>query len=534
MKRKLSTIMFASLLALAASTLAGCGNGGEDSSSSEPPATTTPVGHVHTFSDAWSSNAEQHWHSATCGHDVVSDLANHTPDPHGYCTVCKRYLGSELSPVDVYHIVDFKAGNNFYFFTAKVGERYKPVVAGSGYQINVYSESGGVWSKYNLDEQSSFYASETKIFLNVVAPNPIEDINFGVFHISDDYGVKDGVYTGTLAQVESQVILNVAPNTNYFYYIEGRAFHSYRFVLEDNTGVSLSPDVVFYTLNAQMEATELDNTYLDDDTNLYVRFSVDGDEVLQNAKFVVAVDQCEDYDVDGFCTIYPNHYIGLPASKTSENEIGVMGDYEDVYYYVPYLDAHIYYFESDQLSPSEFYEFHVLKSEVVTLVYPDSPMEASDDNILYIHIRSTVEHDNPVSFTIDEVHPYDAHGRCMACPAHNGATLTVGTALPTFSVTAGTTKYFRFSTSELIVQSGYIAYSINFDGYNPNAEDYEVGYYRASDSAWINASEYGGGGTWRNYEDIEDTDDGYIYFKITANSDHTNISNFYVSDDNAQ
>ena len=329
------------------------------------------------------------------------------------------------------------------------------------------------------------------------------------------------------------MILNVAPNTNYFYYIEGRAFHSYRFVLEDNTGVSLSPDVVFYTLNAQMEATELDNTYLDDDTNLYVRFSVDGDEVLQNAKFVVAVDQCEDYDVDGFCTIYPNHYIGLPASKTSENEIGVMGDYEDVYYYVPYLDAHIYYFESDQLSPSEFYEFHVLKSGVVTLVYPDSPMEASDDNILYIHIRSTVEHDNPVSFTIDEVHPYDAHGRCMACPAHNGATLTVGTALPTFSVTAGTTKYFRFSTSELIVQSGYIAYSINFDGYNPNAEDYEVGYYRASDSAWINASEYGGGGTWRNYEDIEDTDDGYIYFKITANSDHTNISNFYVSDDNA-
>lgn len=532
MKRKLSTIMFASLLALASSTLAGCGNGGEDSSSSEPPATTTPVEHVHTFSDAWSSNGEQHWHSATCGHDVVSDLANHTPDAHGYCTVCKRYLGSELSPIDAFSVVDFKVGDNFFYFTATVGERYKPVVAGSGYTINVYSENAGVWSKYNLDAKGSFYASETKIYLSVNAPSAIEDINFGVFHISDDYGIRDGVYIGLKAEVEVPVFLNVAPNMDYFYYVEARAFHSYRFVLEDNTGTTLSPDVVFYTLSAQMEATELDNTYLDDDANLYVRFSIDGSQVVQNAKFVVAVDQCEDYDANGFCNIYPNHYVGMLASKTSENEIGVMGDYEDAYYYVPYLDGHIYYFESDQLSPSEFYEFHVLKSGVATLVNPNSPMEASDDNILYIHIKSTVEHDEPVSFTIDEVHPYDSHGRCVGCNAHIGKTLTVGTPLESFSVTSGQTIYCRFATSELVHNSGYIAFSINFDGFDPNTEAYEVGYYSSADSSWIDASEYGGGGSARNYEDVDETDDGYIYFKITANADHSNITGFYVFDDN--
>lgn len=36
------------------------------------------AGHVHTFSDEWSYNSEQHYHVATCGHDVVADAENHT------------------------------------------------------------------------------------------------------------------------------------------------------------------------------------------------------------------------------------------------------------------------------------------------------------------------------------------------------------------------------------------------------------------------------------------------------------------------
>lgn len=50
---------------LAASTmvLASCGND-----------------HVHTYSDQWTSNETQHWHAATCGHDVCDGLANHHDD----------------------------------------------------------------------------------------------------------------------------------------------------------------------------------------------------------------------------------------------------------------------------------------------------------------------------------------------------------------------------------------------------------------------------------------------------------------------
>ena len=33
--------------------------------------------HVHTFSEEWSYNSYSHWHAATCGHSLKSDIANH-------------------------------------------------------------------------------------------------------------------------------------------------------------------------------------------------------------------------------------------------------------------------------------------------------------------------------------------------------------------------------------------------------------------------------------------------------------------------
>ena len=41
--------------------------------------------HEHTYSSVWSSDGKYHWHVATCGHDVISDKAEHTGNP---CTVC--------------------------------------------------------------------------------------------------------------------------------------------------------------------------------------------------------------------------------------------------------------------------------------------------------------------------------------------------------------------------------------------------------------------------------------------------------------
>ena len=46
--------------------------------------------HAHTYADAWTSDADYHWHAATCGHaDEVKDKAAHTYE-NGACTVCGR------------------------------------------------------------------------------------------------------------------------------------------------------------------------------------------------------------------------------------------------------------------------------------------------------------------------------------------------------------------------------------------------------------------------------------------------------------
>ena len=54
----------------------------------------------HTYSEEWSENETEHWHSATCGHNVEKDRATHTFDENKKCTVCDyitvKPLGLEL------------------------------------------------------------------------------------------------------------------------------------------------------------------------------------------------------------------------------------------------------------------------------------------------------------------------------------------------------------------------------------------------------------------------------------------------------
>ena len=52
--------------------------------------TVTDVGSAkgHTYSEKWSQSETEHWHSATCGHNVEKDRAAHTFDENKKCTVC--------------------------------------------------------------------------------------------------------------------------------------------------------------------------------------------------------------------------------------------------------------------------------------------------------------------------------------------------------------------------------------------------------------------------------------------------------------
>ena len=71
--------------------------------------------HEHTYSDSWSYDKTNHWHDATCGHDVISDNEKHsfedvvTPATYatgGYtthtCTICGySYIDSKTDPLPI-------------------------------------------------------------------------------------------------------------------------------------------------------------------------------------------------------------------------------------------------------------------------------------------------------------------------------------------------------------------------------------------------------------------------------------------------
>lgn len=60
-----------------------------------------PEPHVHTFAEDWTSDDNQHWHAATCGHDVKDGLADHVDaNGDGKCDVCGKELPKEPEPVE--------------------------------------------------------------------------------------------------------------------------------------------------------------------------------------------------------------------------------------------------------------------------------------------------------------------------------------------------------------------------------------------------------------------------------------------------
>lgn len=79
--------LFTSLLCFSMLAFAACSNNGSGGNTPTSGETSEP-GHVHTFSDAWSKNNTEHWHQATCGHEVTKDRAAHTMNDQGYCSVC--------------------------------------------------------------------------------------------------------------------------------------------------------------------------------------------------------------------------------------------------------------------------------------------------------------------------------------------------------------------------------------------------------------------------------------------------------------
>ncbi len=54
-------------------------------------------GHEHAYETAWSMDAENHWHAASCGHSVVADEEEHDFDDVGVCATCGYIEGETIS-----------------------------------------------------------------------------------------------------------------------------------------------------------------------------------------------------------------------------------------------------------------------------------------------------------------------------------------------------------------------------------------------------------------------------------------------------
>ncbi len=112
--------LFTSLLCFSMLALAACGGDkGKEGQTSTSGETSEPA-HVHTFSDAWSKNNSEHWHTATCGHQVEKDRASHTPNAIGFCSVCGFYEG-DLLTLNTNNEVTIEKGKSVFYRAERSG-----------------------------------------------------------------------------------------------------------------------------------------------------------------------------------------------------------------------------------------------------------------------------------------------------------------------------------------------------------------------------------------------------------------------------
>ncbi|MBQ7347475.1 MAG: hypothetical protein IJW55_05915 [Clostridia bacterium] len=68
--------------------------------------------HVHYYDDAWSNDAEYHWHAALCEHSVeVADKEAHILDAAGYCTICDAKI-NEIDKTNIEAVLKAAVARN--------------------------------------------------------------------------------------------------------------------------------------------------------------------------------------------------------------------------------------------------------------------------------------------------------------------------------------------------------------------------------------------------------------------------------------
>jgi len=215
------------LLSALALLLTACGGSGDNTSTSSgtdsSSAPVTPT-HTHTFSDAWESDAENHWHAATCGHDVVSGKAAHSENEDGFCSVCNRYLHESFTFTNQETYFDFVrdqrnmeeneiylcrigGGHSGHLFALEEGDPWPSMTSA----LSAYTFVNGVKTAFVLDgDTPDVVGNDGYIYIRIDASQltNLEDV---WFRITERHLPISSPVMGTLQY------LGVCPVDRYYY-----------------------------------------------------------------------------------------------------------------------------------------------------------------------------------------------------------------------------------------------------------------------------------------------------------------------------
>ncbi len=224
MKKKTTIRILSTLfLSISLGVVACGGNGGQQ-------------GHTHTFSSEWSYDETYHWHDATCGHDVVSDKAEHdfkettinpTYEAKGYtlheCKVCDySYKDNYVDELEHHYSPDWSS-DGYSHWHACTDEGYENLKGSfsdhnygewiidseasesqDGHRHKICQTCG-----YRFDENYAYNPVKVE---RVYLPNPNVDLFNGYTYSIRPTVVPNNANKNIKYDVEKPALLNVSNN----------------------------------------------------------------------------------------------------------------------------------------------------------------------------------------------------------------------------------------------------------------------------------------------------------------------------------
>lgn len=150
---------------------------------------TMPAG-THTFETKWSFDETNHWHKATCGHDIVSDQGKHEWNEQNVCAVC----GYEMLYTDGLEYSKSGSGTDAKLAVKSIGTATETNIV-----IPAYAEMDGEVYPVTMIDAQAFMKNQS--ITSVIIPYGVQTIGKAAFNQCKN--LVTVVFPDTLQEIES-------------------------------------------------------------------------------------------------------------------------------------------------------------------------------------------------------------------------------------------------------------------------------------------------------------------------------------------